>query len=374
MLYGLISRFNVKFLNEEISWNFYLNLEFSAYNLLILIIVFNFYKLVLCQNSVTSFLNIKYTLYFIYFILLLNYSNNSSPVTYFFFNHLNNSNIHNYISFLTLVSMHLILILIFNNQNIINKFNYNVIIYLVLLKSWLDLLFLCTNLFTLVFLIELISITLFIILSIFNTYKTVNFNFNYTTNFIIEYNHIKPTYQFYSLILLFWMSFITSINLFLYLIYFIYFINTFDFILIDYIVLYFNINSNKFNYLQLNFIFIGFIFTWFLKLGLVPFFFWKPNVFKGLPFTFISVYVLFFYFLFLIYSVYLFTFFLNELINYIYLFNVILIYIGLIFLIFFLFEITNIKVFIAYSSILNTLLVFIFLFFNYYNNIQYVYY
>ena len=95
------------------------------------------------------------------------------------------------------------MLLVSSHQYSLNKMNYNVIIYLFLLKCWLDLLFLCTNLFTLVFIVELLSITLFILLSIFNNYKTINFNFNYITNFIIEYNYIKPTYQFYSLILIF---------------------------------------------------------------------------------------------------------------------------------------------------------------------------
>jgi len=374
MLFNYLKNYNFKFINDEISWNNYFNLEFFFYIIIVLIITFNLYKLILCKNNLTSFINLKFILYYIYIILLINYFNNISPVFFFFFNHLYISNIYNYVCILTLLIFHVTVLLISSHQYSLNKMNYNVIIYLFLLKCWLDLLFLCTNLFTLVFIVELLSITLFILLSIFNNYKTINFNFNYITNFIIEYNYIKPTYQFYSLILIFWISFVTSVNLFFYLIYFIYFINTFDLILIDYLILYLNSVSTKYNYIQLNFIFIGFIFTWFLKLGLVPFFFWKPNTFKGLTFIFLIIYILFFYFIFLVYSIYLFTFFFNELINYIYIFSILISYISLILLISFLFDVSNIKIFLAYSSILNTLLIFVFLFFNNYNNIQYIYY
>lgn len=375
MLYNYINNFYIsKWLNEEISWNLYYTAEFIIYNLLICIIILNLYKLINQVNIIVTSTQLKYwTCYLLIFFYIYNL-NSIGPVSVFFFNKLYITSSYNNFFFLNIIVLYLLINLIFTINFSLIKLNYNILIYVILLMNLLTILFLITNLFTLIFIIELISIILFILLTIFNNYNIINFNYENLTNYIISNNTIKPTYQFYSLILFFWISFITSINFFFYIIYFIYYINTFDLVFIDYLVLYTNLTITTNTNFHIYFLFLGFLINWFLKLGLVPFFFWKPNVFKGLAFYFLLIYIFYFYFIFLLYTVYLFIFFFNELVNFIIFGTILLIYFGLIFLILFLFEITNIKVFLAYSSILNTLLIFIILFFNIYNNIQYIYY
>ena len=95
----------------------------------------------------------------------------------------------------------------------------------------------------------------------------------------------------------------------------------------------------------------------FLKCGIAPFFLWKPAFFNGIPIQNLFFYVSFFYF-------FIFLFFLYFLLNYFSFIFYFYIYVPAIFIFFglfitlsLLFESFYLQVFIAISSILNSLLI-----------------
>lgn len=366
------NNYNLKYIFEEISWNVFNNVQYMIFIYILSILIYSLFKLntlILKKNNINP-LSLYLTIINVYLILYI-FMWSGQTSNYFFNNLILNLNTYK-ITLFILFTFFFINLLTNNVLTLHTKINMDLYSYKYFLTFWLINLFYCVNLFTLVFYIELISITLFIILSLTNNYNY--FNYNSTNNLNIEYNYIKPFYQIYSLIVLFWINFITSFNLFFYLIYFLYFLQTFNFIIMEHIFLYLIYNFNLLNLFNIYFIVFGLSFTIFLKLGLIPFFFWKPNFFKGVQFNFLEIYILFFYFIFLIFIITFLIKYFNDFINLIIILNLIIINISIIFLILMLFDVTNIKIFLAYSSILNTVLLFIYIFLNINQNIQVVYF
>lgn len=211
-----------------------------------------------------------------------------------------------------------------------------------------------TNFITFIFFFELLSLSMLLVLALFiNNNQWCFFKITGHGKFL-NFNLF-----IYSFIYLFWISFLAIINLFVLLIYIFKSLATLDFSLFEIIILH-NLSLLSFsNFSNLLIIWCVYLFSFFLKLGLVPFFLWKPNFFKSIPLAYIYIYVgYFFYFLFL--------FFLNLIYSSFYLWvtylisiNLILAFFGFIILVFSLLNITNIKIFIAFSSILNSFLLFI---------------
>jgi hypothetical protein len=101
------------------------------------------------------------------------------------------------------------------------------------------------------------------------------------------------------------------------------------------------------------------MFCIFLKCGLPPFFFWKPAFFKGLPTHTLYFYVFFFYFHIFIFFIYFFLNYTSDLFYFNINIHLVLLFIGLLTLTFILCESYYIKAFIALSSILNSLFIFL---------------
>jgi hypothetical protein len=100
-----------------------------------------------------------------------------------------------------------------------------------------------------------------------------------------------------------------------------------------------------------------FLFCIFLKCGLAPLYVWKPTFFKGIPIYTLFFYVTFFYFVLFIFLVHLLTVCFGEIFYYFSSLTILFTVLGLVVLLTILCESFYLKVFLAMSSILNSLLV-----------------
>jgi len=213
----------------------------------------------------------------------------------------------------------------------------------------------CSRLF---FFIEVLSalITLLLITSVFSSTYFYN-NLSLTSH--SYFNQSTPFSFLQTLMFFFWISLISSLNLFLFLILFYLKFLTFDWFTVDSIFYYIVSISDLKSLFFISLSWFTFMFCVFLKCGLVPFYFWKPMFFKGIPLHALFFYIFFFYFFIFYFFIYFFIVYLNELFYFNMFVNLSMLISGSIFLIFILCESYYIKSFLAMSSILNTLFVFL---------------
>lgn len=226
------------------------------------------------------------------------------------------------------------------------------------LTFWLVFIFFSNNLITTIFIIEVMSALLFLLIttSVYSTtfyYKNIDFSsYNYFQN-AIPYTFIN------SIIYFFWVSLIASLNLFLFTIYLYTNLMSLDWYLLEHVYSYYlSVSSYKELYAT-GIIWFIMLFSILLKCGIAPFFIWKPTFFKGLPMNTLFFYITLFYFtlfLFFIHFISSYMFYFTS--TYSYIFLIIMLF-GIIVLISILFESFFIKSFLAVSSILNSLLVFL---------------
>ena len=97
------------------------------------------------------------------------------------------------------------------------------------------------------------------------------------------------------------------------------------------------------------------LFAFFLKLGIAPFQVFKVEVYTGLPYLSIFFYTIYYFLIFFTFFIF---FLFNMIPGFIYYYNLIIFFFtlfGIIYLINLLFDITYIKVFLAYSTVLNSI-------------------
>ena len=223
---------------------------------------------------------------------------------------------------------------------------------------WIIFLFLANTLFSVIFLIELISSLIFLLIStsVFSSsyfYNHVIFTLN-----VYQFKLIATSY-FTGLLFFFWMSLFASLGLFVFLVTFYTYFFAYDWNIIEFIFSYFLINSSLKNFCSFFAIWLLFFWCVFLKCGLVPFYLWKPTFFKSLPFHSLFFYVTFFYFFIFLFFTFFFSFCLNELFYFFaFIFNFLLLF-GFLSLFAILCDSYYVKVFLSLSSILNTLFVFL---------------
>lgn len=229
---------------------------------------------------------------------------------------------------------------------------YTTILYFLLL--WFIGLFMITNLFTFIFFFELLSLTVFFLLIL-----SLNFNNLYIYKNITQWQNNNINLFFYSFLYLFWISFISILNLFIFLIYFFKMTTSFDLSFVELLIIYFLYNINFDGYITILYINLLYSFIFFLKLGVIPFFLWKPNFFKSINYFYLLIYIcIFYFFIFLYFLLCTYEYFYLIFIINLYFWIVIFLF-GIIVLIFSLLNITNFKIFISFSSILNSFLLII---------------
>lgn len=223
---------------------------------------------------------------------------------------------------------------------------------------WMMLLFFSNNIFTVIFFIEVLStlITLLLITSVFSsTYFYNNLNLSKHAYFAQS----TPFALLQTLMFFFWISLISSLNLFVFLVLFYLHFLTFDWFLLEAVFAYLLAVSDLQMLASASLTWFTFLFCIFLKCGLVPFYFWKPTFFKGIPLHALLFYITFFYFFIFLFFIYFFLMYLNELFYFNLSINLSLLSVGLVWLVFIICESYHIKAFLAMSSILNTLIMFL---------------
>ena len=235
---------------------------------------------------------------------------------------------------------------------------YDSLITKISITYWLVILFFSNSLLTTIFIIEVMSALLFLLIttSVYSTtyyYRNIDFSqHNYFQN-SIPYSFLN------SLIYFFWVSLIASLNLFLFTIYLYSSMMSLDWYLLEHVYFYYlSMASTKDLYL-LGIVWFIMLFSILLKCGIAPFFIWKPTFFKGLPLNTIFFYITMFYFvlfIFVIHFISSYMFYFTSTYSYV---LFLLMLTGIMVLISILFESFFIKSFLAVSSILNSLLVFL---------------
>jgi len=252
----------------------------------------------------------------------------------------------------------LVLYTIMSNSYFSSKEIYDYIITVLNSFFWVTLLFFLNSIFSTIFIIEVLSTIIFLLIITSNYSTTFYYNTIDLTKGVYS-QQIFPHSYIQSLLFFFWVSLIASLNLFLFIILFFLKVFTFDWFLIEHVFNYLVISNSFWDIVSIAIPWFIFIFSIFLKCGLVPFFFWKPVFFKGLSFHMLFVYICYFYFYFFLFLIHLFTTYFSE-IYYYYLFIMLLILlVSVLFLLMILCESYYIKIFLAMSSILNSVLVFI---------------
>lgn len=274
------------------------------------------------------------------------------------FGHLIILNYNIKITYINLTLLTLVLLILLSNSYFSSKEIYDFIITIVNIFFWTNILFLLNSIFSTIFVIEVLSTILFLLIITSNYSTTFYYNLtNLSKGVYLQ--QIFPHSYINSLLFFFWVSLIASLNLFLFIILLFLKINSFDWFLIEHIFNYICVSSNFIDVVSISIPWFIFIFSVFTKCGLVPFFFWKPIFFKGLSFHMLYVYVCYFYFIFFIFLIHLFTVYFSEIFYYFIFIIYIILLFSILFLFIFLCESYYIKIFLAMSSILNSILVFI---------------
>jgi hypothetical protein len=341
--------------------------------LLYLIIIFSiiFYTLPITKNlaNFSKFkknLNFEYTsgfdLYWVMVTLLvliffINFSWNA-PVISAWFGNLIFSTFQYKISFLIIFIFYLIISAYMTSFYFSAREIFDFLIVCINFFFWIYFLFLANTLFTVIFFIEILSTLVFLLL-VSSSFSTTYFYNNLNLNLNSYFNATTPFFFLQMLMYFFWISLISSLNLFFFLILFYIKFLTLDWFIFEFIFYYIvNLNDIK-DMFFIVFVWFNFLFCIFLKCGLVPFYFWKPVFFKGIPFHALFFYIFFFYFFLFLYFIYFFLIYMNDIFFFFIYVNIIILIIGFFVLLFILCEAYYIKAFLALSSILNTLFVFL---------------
>jgi hypothetical protein len=223
---------------------------------------------------------------------------------------------------------------------------------------WTLFMFTSNTIFTIIFFIEILS-TLIYLLLITSTFSTTYFYNNLNMNLHNYFNLTTPFFFVQMLMYFFWISLISSLNLFFFLILFYLKFLTFDWFLFEFVFFYIINLSNFKDLFFIFFVWFNLLFSIFLKCGLVPFYFWKPIFFKGMPIHALLFYIGFFYFFIFLFFIYFFLNYVSEIFFFFLNINMCLLAVGFFILLFILCEAYYIKAFLAMSSIINTLFVFL---------------
>jgi hypothetical protein len=281
-----------------------------------------------------------------------------SPVVTGWFGHLTFTPFQFKVNFILITFFYLILIAYVSTFYYSSQEVYDFMIVVYNFYLWIMLLFLSNNLFTFIFFMEILSaiITLLLVSSVFSSVYFYN-NLSLTLN--NYFNTTTPFAFLQTLVFFFWISLIASLNLFVFLILLYLKFLTFDWFLLESIFSYVIASGNIKGIFYIALGWTNFLFCIFLKCGVVPFYFWKPIFFKGVPLHALLFYIVFYYFTVILFFLHFFIVYLNDLFYFNTAVNLIILVIGLIFLMFIVLESYYVKSFLAISSIINTVFVFL---------------
>ena len=292
----------------------------------------------------------------ILFVLLLNLC--VCPSLSIWFGHLTLTSFQLKISYLILFTFTSYIIVFNSTTYFTSREIYDYVIVIFHFLYWVLLIFYANTIFTVIFIIEVIG-TLIFLLVITSTFSSTFFYRNLNLNYGHLFQQSTPHTYLQSILYIFWISLVSSLNLFVFLLLFYFKVLTFDWFLIEHIFLYFINTNNVKDIATLGLIWFIILFAIFVKCGLAPLFIWKPTFFKGLPLYTLFFYVTFFYSSFYVFIIYFLLSSLSEVFFFYIMFFWIFIISGLFVLLTIICEAYYIKAFLAVSSIINSLLVFL---------------
>lgn len=262
------------------------------------------------------------------------------------------------VTYLVLTTFALYLLIFISTTYFTSREIYDYTIVTFHFLYWITLIFYANTIFTVIFIIEVVGALIFLLV-ITSTFSSTFFYRNLNLNYGHLFQQSTPHTYLQSILYIFWISLISSLNLFVFLLLFYFKMLTLDWYIVEYIFLFFiNVNSTK-DIFSLGLIWFVLLFSLFVKCGLAPLFIWKPTFFKGLPLYTLFFYITFFYSLFYLFIINFLLSSLSEIFYFYIVFFWVLILIGLFFLFLIICETYYIKAFLAISSILNSLLVFL---------------
>lgn len=228
-----------------------------------------------------------------------------------------------------------------NIEYVFSLLNLNVVVV------WI---FAANTLFTLIFILELISSI------VFYKFSVSNFWFNKNIKKISTTKFTKNASKYYINILFFqyWVSFFSSILIFYSLINVISMYGSSDWTTMNFLQ---NIDFsvNYFTRAEVFFVIFPLFFGIFLKLGITPIHFYKIEVYKGLPFVSILYYTTYYFFIFILFFIYFFASYLTNFYFWSWLFLMLILSFGMLYLLSLLFDGYLIRSFFAYSTLINTM-------------------
>jgi hypothetical protein len=192
-----------------------------------------------------------------------------------------------------------------------------------------------------------------------STFSTTYFYRNLDFSFGHFFQNSTPYTYLQSVLFFFWISLISSLNLFLFILLFYVKALTFDWTLAEYVFEFFVSTSSSRDLLSMGIAWFVFIFCLFLKCGLAPFYIWKPTFFKGIPIYTLFFYITYFYFMLFIFIIYLLTTHFSTIFYFYTIVTSLFVLAGMVVLLSIMCESFYIKSFLAISSIINSLLVFL---------------
>ena len=287
------------------------------------------------------------------FVLLISFTFIKGSSLAFLWNQLYLSNFN--MNLITLMLIFLILLMLVCLNLTTNTVNYNTDYFfaLVNISIFLIFMFFSNNLLAFTFVLELNSITIF--------YKFVTSKYWYKAKQTIEdqvfelNNRAIPKNYLNMLFFQYWSTFFSSILLFFSLSNVFLYYGSSEFFLIQFLS-FVKLNSQDLNTTFMVLLWLPLLLGFFIKMGLTPFHLFKIEVYKGLPLISILFYTTLFFFVYFMFFVILWTHYLPflKLVLSVYLY--VIIFIGGAYIMSLLFDVTALKSFFAYSTIINSLL------------------
>lgn len=221
---------------------------------------------------------------------------------------------------------------------------------------WGLLLFVSNTLFATIFIIEVLSTLLFLLL-ITSAFSSTFFYRNLDLSFGHSFQQSTPYSFLHSILFFFWIALLCSLGLFLFVLVLYTKLFTLDWFLLEHVYMLLATTSSVTELTSIGLAWFLLLICIFLKCGIAPLFFWKPAFFKGLTFSAILVYICFFYFTLFIFLIHMLTSYFSVLLYSYALFLITLVLVGLLTLLAIMCDAVYIKSFLAISSILNSLFV-----------------
>jgi hypothetical protein len=212
------------------------------------------------------------------------------------------------------------------------------------------------TIFTSIFVIEVLS-TLIFLLVITSTFSSNFFYRNLNLSFGHIFQQSTPHTYLQSLLYFFWISLISSLNLFLFILLLYTKILTLDWFMIEHVFSFLITTSSVKEVVVIGISWFVLLTCIFLKCGVAPLYIWKPTFFKGLPIHTIYIYICFFYFFLFLFLIQLLTSYFSTVFYFYSYITTVFILIGLVTLLFIICDSYYIKAFLAISSILNSIFV-----------------